>query len=159
MRKRNLSLIKIGQNDRTADGNLLPEIRERLMNSIKNYLRRSGYLNVSEIAMATGLSRQTISKLVDGIVREWQADAEEQIVVQEKWHESVLKDIDQNPETFTKEKIVIIKLKSAFLTKINSLHKLSQRNISKGLVGIYMLGAKAPEKIISDSSPGRGDNN
>ena len=120
--KPELSLIK--SEERTPDGNLLPETRERVCITIQNYLRQSGYLNVSEISAGIGLSRQTTKKLVDEIISKWRSELENQTIIQIKWHQEVIKDIDENPNTFSKEKIALVKLKSSFLSKVNSLVKV-----------------------------------
>jgi len=119
-----LSKALVKNEDRTSDGNLLPETRERLLKSIKKHLQNTGRLNVSEVASMVGLSRQTAKKLVDEILMEWQEDTEDQVLIQTKWFESVLKDIDRHPETFGKEKVEIVKLKSMLLGKLNALHKI-----------------------------------
>lgn len=128
MTNMNIPLIKINKDDRAPDSNLKPETRHRLINSIKNYLTQIGYVNISEIAEAIGISRPTARNLVDEIVREWWEDSKDHIVVQEQWYKTVLEDIDSQPETFSKDKIELIKLKSAIFSRINSLHKLHRRN-------------------------------
>lgn len=122
MTKPALSLIK--SEERTSDGNLLPETRERVCISIQNYLRQAGYLNVSEISAGIGLSRQTTKKLIDEIISKWRSELENQIIIQIKWHQGVLKDMNENPESFSNEKIALMKLKSSFLNKVNSLIKV-----------------------------------
>lgn len=120
-----LSVIKI--EDRTGDGNLLPEVREKTIKELRKYLQRIGYVNISEISSMINLSRQTTKKLVDEILDDWQEGEENQIIVQKKWYESTIKDIDNNPEMFSKKYTDLIKLKSMMLGKINSLQKVSQK--------------------------------
>ncbi len=119
--KQELSLVKT--EERTSDGNLLPETQERVYHSIQKYLRQAGYLNVTEISTQLGLSRQTTKKFVDEILSKWRADQENQIIIQLKWNQEIIKDIDKNPETFSKEKIALIKLKSSLLSRVNTLMK------------------------------------
>lgn len=118
-----ISVVKT--EDRTGDGNLLPETRERVLKSIKEHLKRVGYLNISELASIFDLSRQTTRKLVDEVIKNWSEEAEDQIQVQIKWYESTLKDITENPNLFDKDTIALVKLKSMLLGKINALRKLS----------------------------------
>jgi len=119
--KPQLSLIK--PEERTPDGNLLPDVRERVITSIQTYLRKCGYLNISEIAQKLGLSRQTTKKLTDEILAIWRMEIENQIIVQLKRHREIVRDIDEDPDSFSKEKITLIKLKSTHLNKINTLLK------------------------------------
>lgn len=120
--KPQLSLIK--SEERTADGNLLPDARERVIKSIQTYLRKVGYLNISEIAQQLGLSRHTTKKLTDEIVAKWRMEIENQIVVQVKWNREMIRDIDEDSDSFSKKKIALIKLKLALLSKINTLMKI-----------------------------------
>lgn len=119
--KQELSLVKT--EERTPDGNLLPETRERVYRSIQKYLCQAGYLNVTEISARLGLSRQTTKKFVDEILSKWRAEQENQTIIQLKWNQEIIKDIDKNPETFSKEKIARIKLKSSLLSRVNTLMK------------------------------------
>lgn len=123
-----ISVVKT--EDRTGDGNLLPETRERVLKSIKEHLKRVGYLNISELASIFNLSRQTTKKLVDEVIKNWSEEAEDQIQVQIKWYESTLKDTTKNPDLFDKDTIALIKLKSMLLGKINALRKLSLKKNS-----------------------------
>ncbi len=135
--KQQLSVIK--KEDRTLDGNLLPAALERVLKSIKEYLKRTGRLNITEIASLTGLARQTARKLVDEILMDWHEEIESQILVQAKWAESVIEDIDRHPETFSKEEIAVIRLKSALLAKVNHLHKLFEKDNSPK-INLYLVG-------------------
>lgn len=58
--KTKLSLIK--SEERAPDGNLLPEARKRVIQSIQTYLPKVGHLNISEMAQQLGLSRSTTKK-------------------------------------------------------------------------------------------------
>jgi len=120
-----ISVVKT--EDRAGDGNLLPETKTRVLKSIKNHLKRSGYINISELASMLNLSRQTTKKLVDEVLITWREKADDQIVVQMKWHESIIKDITEHPESFDKDAMALIRLKSVLLGKINALRKLSSQ--------------------------------
>jgi len=122
IQKPKLSLIK--SEERTPDGNLLPEVRERVIQSIQTYLSKVGYLNISEMAQQLGLSRATTKKLTDEIIAKWRTEIENQIIVQTKWHLEMVKDMGENPETFSEDKRALVRLKSAFLSKINTLMKV-----------------------------------
>ncbi|MFH0952645.1 MAG: hypothetical protein V1838_05740 [Patescibacteria group bacterium] len=120
--KSQLSLIK--SEERTPDGNLLPEVRERILREIKIHLQQTGYLNVSEISSKIGLSRHTTRKLVEEIAQAWRDELQNQFMVQVKWYQGVFKDIRERPETFSKEKFQLIQLQSSLLSKVNSLMKV-----------------------------------
>jgi len=122
MTNQELSLIK--SSERAPDGNLLPETRACVIQSIKKHLQKVGYLNISDISGKLGLSRQTTRKLVDEIIDAWREESKNQIMPQLKYYHSVLNDMDENPETFDKDKIELIKLRSAVFGKINSLMKI-----------------------------------
>ncbi|MFH1171915.1 MAG: hypothetical protein V1778_05280 [bacterium] len=117
-----LSLIK--PEERTLDGNLLPEVRERIIQEIKTHLQQTGYLNVSEISSKLGLSRQTTRRLIDEIVRVWNDESRNQFMAQIQWYQATLRDIEAHPRSYSKEKINLIKLKSSLLSKVNSLRKV-----------------------------------
>ena len=148
MSKKNNSLINsaIKNKDRTNDGNLLPEARKRILKSIKGYLQDTGRLNISEIASWLNLSRQTVKRLTDEILMEWQNEMQSQILVQAKWLESILKDIDKNPETFGKEKIQVVRLKSMLLGKINVLQKLITKD-SSATINLYLINQGDKKKL------------
>jgi len=141
------SLIKsvIKYSDRTPDGNIKPEARERVLQIMKDYLENTGRLNISELSSWLGLSRATVKKLTDEILDEWQGEGQNQITVQEKWLQSILKDIDNNPDTFDKDKIAIIRLKSMLLDKTSALQKLLlKRNLSN--INMVFIKTDKPNK-------------
>jgi hypothetical protein len=145
----NNSLVK--KDDRTSDGNLLPETRERILKSIKEHLEYAGRANISEIARMVGLSRQTTKNLINEILAEWHQDIQDQTLVQARWVEFILKDIDENPETFDKDKIAVVNLKSSLLNKLNALQKLALKENST-TVSLYLIKKEAP-KELPDSKP------
>jgi len=153
MTKNKLSLIKsvVKNDDRTIDGNLKPEARERILKSVKEYLEHTGRANISEMSQMLGLSRQTTKSLVDEVLVEWSQDIQDQTLVQTKWIESTLKDIDQHPETFCKEKIAVVNLKSSLFSKLNALQKLAIKEDSYRLI-ICQINKNAP-KELPDAKP------
>lgn len=124
MDNQELSLIKIVPEDRAPDGNLLPEARKKILAVIKRHIRKSGYIDKSEIAKATGISRPTAQKLVDEIIKEWGAENEDDIIAQEQRYASILEDIRDNPETFDQDKVRRIQLQSSIFGKLNALRKI-----------------------------------
>lgn len=148
--KENHKLSVIENEDRTGDGNLLPEVRKKIIKELQIYLQNAGYINISEIAGMTNLSRQTIKKLVNEIMEVWRVDNENQIIVQKKWYEHILNDINQNPETFGKEERANINLQSKIMDKINSLQKLSQKESTSKhrIINVYLTKQDAQKKPL-----------
>jgi len=153
MTKNKISLIKsvVKIDDRTIDGNLKSEARERILKSVKEYLEHTGRANISEMSQMLGLSRQTTKNLVDEIMAEWSQDIQDQTVVQTKWIESTLKDIDQHPETFDKDKIAVVNLKSSLFSKLNALQKLAIKEDPYRLI-ICQINKNTP-KELPDAKP------
>ncbi len=116
--KSKLSLIK--PEERMPDGNLLPDVREQVIASIQAYLRKVGYLNISEIAQQLGLSRVTTKKLTDEIIAKWRTEMDNQIIVQME----MIRDMGEDPDSFSEDKRALMRLKSAFLSKIDTLMKI-----------------------------------
>ena len=145
---RGLSIIK--NKDRTGDGNLLPEVRKKTIKELKRYLQQMGYVNISEISSMINLSRQTTKKLINEITEDWRVDNENQIIVQKKWYEHILNDINQNPETFGKEERANINLQSKIMDKINSLQKLSQKESTSKhrIINVYLTKQDAQKKPL-----------
>lgn len=154
MNKKDTSLINslIKNCDRTDDGNIKPEARERVLVSLKKYLEHTGRANISEIAEMLGLSRQTTKNLIDEILTDWIPKIQDQSLLQSKWMESVLKDLDQNPETFNKDKIAVVNLKSSLLSKLNALQKLALKQDSYG-IKLYMIKQVTPKELPSPKPP------
>jgi uncharacterized protein YacL (UPF0231 family) len=150
MQNDEISIVK--PEDRTGDGNLLPEARERALNSVRSYLKRTGYLNVSDLAAKLHLSRQTTMRMAKEVIEEWREDEVDQTMIQIKWYESVLKKINRDPETFSTKEIEIVRLKSMILGKINELRRMSLKEnepkrdlVNLSLIGINVKRIKAPE--------------
>mgnify|MGYP000898247461 CR=1 FL=1 len=145
----NNSIVKVCE--RTGDGNIKPEARERIVNVLKEYLINAGHANISEISLNLGLSRQTVKNIIDEILIDWHQEIQEESLMQSKWMESVLKDIDQNPASFSKEKIAVVNLKASLLGKLNALQKLALKKESSYQM-IYMIKKSEVKQCESDDS-------
>ena len=144
------SLIK--KNDRTNDGNLLPEVRERTLESIKEHLEYAGRANISYIARMFGLSRQTTKNLVNQVVVEWQDDIQDQSIFRAKWMESILDDLDENPETFDEKKVFMTQLKADLLSKMSALQKLALNDYSPA-INLYLIKKQLPNELPKPKPP------
>lgn len=132
-KQNSLSISPIKNSDRSGDGNIKPETRESIKISLKEYLESTGRANISEISEVMGLSRQTTKNLINEILAEWHEEMEDQTLVQSKWIESTLREIDCDPDSFNKDKIAVVNLKSSLLNKLNALQRLAlkeDKNIS-----------------------------
>lgn len=132
-KQNSLSISPVKNSDRASDGNLKPVAREDIIKSLKEYLENTGRANISEISQMIGLSRETTKNLINEILAVWYEEIQDQTLVHSKWIESVLRNVDQNPDTLSKEKIAVVKLKSSLLSKFNALQKFAlkeDKNIS-----------------------------
>ena len=123
MDNQTISVNKINEKDRAADGNLLPAAKAKALKAIAAYVREAGRVNVSELTRYLGLSRPTVRGLADEVLAEWRAEIEGQTVAVHKWCEEVTKDIDAHPEQFDKDAIARIRLKLSMLDKMRMLRK------------------------------------
>ena len=148
-----ISLIKsaIKSSDRTPDGNIKQEVRERVLWALKEYLQHTGRLNISELSVWLGLSRHTVKNLTKEILGVWRDEGSDQILVQSKWLESVLKDIDENPDTFDKDKRANTRLKTMLFDKTNALQKLLLKEHLSG-VSLVFLKTEKPQQLLEDQS-------
>ncbi len=153
MEKDKISLIKsvIKSCDRTPDGNIKPEARERVLQTMKEYLQHAGRLNISELSAWLGLSRQTVKNLTNEILDWWREEGQNQFLVQSKWLESVLRDMDNNPGTFDKDKIAITKLKAMLFDKTNALQKLLLKE-SLSNISLVFVKTDKPRELLDDKS-------
>ena len=69
-----ISVSRIGEKDRTVDGNLLPEAKIKAKKTIEQHVREAGRINISELSRLLGLSRPTIRTIADECLAEWRAD-------------------------------------------------------------------------------------
>ncbi|GEM_PF-4655166 len=119
-----ISVSKISKNDRTADGNLLPEAKDKARKAFEKYVRDAGRINISELSRHLGLSRPTVRAIADEFLAEWRADIEDQAVVVHKWCEQMAREIDAQPENFDKDAIARIRLKMSLLDKMRVIRRV-----------------------------------
>jgi len=128
-RKQNQAISIIKPEDRAGDGNLLPETRQKALETIKKIIKHSGHVNISALAAQLGLSRQTTKKLVGEVMAELKEDIIDQSIAFRAWLESVVEDIDSQPGLYG-EPIEEISLKMKMLKQINSIDKQSEKSIN-----------------------------
>jgi hypothetical protein len=153
MTKKHISLTisPIKNCDRTNDGNLKPEAKEKTERFLKEYLENTGRANISEISEILGLSRQTTKNLINEILAEWHEEIEDQTIVQAKWIESTLREIDCDPDAFNKERIAVVNLKSSLLNKLNALQKFALKEDKN--VSIFIIKNNQTKKLSDDKPP------
>ncbi|MGC9968403.1 MAG: hypothetical protein ABSC29_01565 [Minisyncoccia bacterium] len=127
MAKTENSVIKIGENDRTGDGNLRPEAKEKARRMVAEYVRETGRVNISELSKELALSRPTVRNLADEVLADWRGEIEDQAVVIHKWCERVAKEIDARPDDFDKDEIARVRLKLQMLDKMRAMRKVLRR--------------------------------
>jgi len=127
MAKPESSVIKIEKNDRTGDGNLQPEARDKARKAVAEYVRETGRVNISELSKELGLSRPTVRILADEVLADWRGEIEDQAVVIHKWCERVAKEIDARPEDFGKDEIARVRLKLSMLDKMRAMRKVLRK--------------------------------
>lgn len=120
----NSQISLITPEERTSDGNLKPEVRMRVLEELKSYLRQTGVLNVSELSSKLGLSWSTTKKIVDEIMVAWNNELRNQYITQIQWLKSVVEDIEINPKKYNVDTVRLIKLKASLMNNINSLRKV-----------------------------------
>lgn len=122
------SPIKITPTERIGDGNLTPEARRKIIESIHQYISRRGSVSISDLSNQLGLSRQTVRILVNEILDKLRDAEETQILAQIQWHKGVVEKLSKTPEAFTKDQIRILQFHSSMLGKITSLQKALRKN-------------------------------
>jgi|WetSurMetagenome_2_1015567.scaffolds.fasta_scaffold91642_2 hypothetical protein len=153
MTKKHISLLNsVDKNcDKLSDGNIKPEVRERILITLREYLEDTGRANISEISKMLKLSRHTTKNLISEILAEWHEEIQDQTLIHSKWIESVLRDIDQNPDTLSKEKITVVKLKSFLLSKFNALQKFALKEDKN--ISIFIVKNDQSKKLPDDKPP------
>lgn len=116
--------------DRNGDGSLNLEAREKAMSEVELYLRKAGYVNISEISRLLGLARRHTKALVLEVINRWNEEHQDQIAAQIMWYENLLLEIDEHSECFDSKRIALIAFKTGLIDKINGLQKLITREAS-----------------------------
>lgn len=115
----------IREEDRNKLGQMLPEIREKALESLAEYIKARGYVNINEISRKINLARQTVEIMVGEIVDEWAKDEAYQLNAQLKWYEKQLNEVDEHPETFgVKTPREAIQIKASIFKEMNALRSL-----------------------------------
>lgn len=122
MENLNLTYTKPGERD--DGGRLLPEVRERVMGEIENYVRKTGRLNYSFLSEKLGLSKLTIRGIIAEMVEEWKKYNYLRVYLEIQWLENLMEEIEEKPESFTPQRMTLINLKIGMYDKIHGLNKL-----------------------------------
>ena len=122
-----VSAYKINENDRTGDGNLLPEAKIKAKKAIEEHVHEAGRINVSELSRRLNLSRQTVRIIADEVLAEWYADIEDQTIVTHKWYENLAQEIDVHPDDFNKDTIPRLRFKMSLFDKMRAMRKILKK--------------------------------
>ena len=120
----NLSLTYTKPEERDDGGRLLPEVRERVMREIENYIKDTGHINYSFLSEKLGLTKLTIRSIVSEITEEWKKYNSFDIHLEIQWLKHLLVEIEEQPNKFDSKKIALIAFKIGIYDKINGLKRL-----------------------------------
>ena len=147
----NLSLTYTNPGERDDGGRLLPDVRERVMGEIENYIRKSGYINYSFLSEKLGLSKLTIRGIIAEMVEEWKKYNSYDVYFEIQWLRNLIREIEQKPETFTPQRTALINFKIGIYDKIHGLNRLmaSDNSISfvKEEVNYNVFGELKPKTM------------
>lgn len=159
-----LSPVKIEQ--RSGDGNLLPEVRKEKLVEVENYLSQVGHLNVYEVAKGLNITWETAKSLIDEIVAGWSDNHKDRVKVQIRYFEKVLTELEKDQMTYKINPFEKVKFKAAIFTEINKLAGLidpdAQHNsllYEKELVNFAIWGSVSPKtrKIVEQVNAAIGN--
>ena len=120
----NLSLTYTKPEERDDGGRLLPEVRERVMGEIENYIKDTGHINYSFLSEKLGLTKLTIRSIVSEITEEWKKYNSFDVELEIRWLQNLLVEVEEQPEEFDSKKIALIAFKVGIYDKINGLKRL-----------------------------------
>jgi hypothetical protein len=69
--QKEVGLLPIKDSERTGDGNLLPEVRERVLADVEAYITKTGDINISEIARQLSITWDFANTIVGEIAEGW----------------------------------------------------------------------------------------
>ena len=119
-----LTLSYIKPEEKNGSGHLLPDVRDRVMGEIENFIKSKGYVNYRFLSEKLGLNKLTVRNLVSEVVENWRNEDTSKTEFQMKWFEGLLEEIEEHPENFDSKRITLIALKTGIIDKINGLKKL-----------------------------------
>ena len=120
--------------EKDGSGHLLPDVRDRVMEEIENYIKNSGYINYSFLSEKLGLNKLTVRDLVSETVEKWRGEDTSKVEYQIKWFENLLVEMNEHPDNFDSKRIAMIGLRTGIIDKINGLKKLITPGTSISLV-------------------------
>ena len=115
--------------EKDGSGHLLPDVRERVMGEIDDYIRKTGRVNYSFLSEKLGLNKLTIRTIVSDLIEEWRIEDQFSIQLEIAWLENLMREIEIHPEEFTPHRIALIAFKIGIFDKVHSLKKLTTPGI------------------------------
>ena len=119
-----LTLSYTKPEEKDGSGHLLPDVRDRVLGEIENFIKSKGYVNYRFLSEKLGLNKLTVRNLVSEAVENWRNEDTNKTEFQIKWFEGLLEEIEEHPENFDSKRITLIALKTGIIDKINGLKKL-----------------------------------
>ena len=142
-----LSYIKLEEKD--GSGHLLPEVRERVMGEISDYIRKTGRVNYSFLSEKLDLNQRTIRDIVSDLTEEWRIEDQFSIQLEIAWLESLMREIEIHPEEFTPQRITLVTLKTGIFDKVRSLKNLMTPggSVPKEVIDYHIFGQLKPKTL------------
>ena len=60
--------------EKDGSGHILPEVRERVMGEVSDYVRKTGRMNYSFLSEKLGLNKMTIRSIMSDLTKEWRIE-------------------------------------------------------------------------------------
>ena len=137
--------------EKNGSGHLLPDVRDRVMGEIENYVRKTGHMNYSFLSEKFGLSKLTIRGIIAEMVEEWKKYNSYDVYFEIQWLRNLIREIEEKPETFTPQRTALINFKIGIYDKIHGLNRLmaSDNSISfvKEEVNYNVFGELKPKTL------------
>ena len=135
--------------EKDGSGHLLPEVRERVMGEISDYIRKTGRVNYSFLSEKLGLNQRTVRDIVSDITEEWRIEDQFSIQLEIMWLENLMREVEIHPEEFTPQRIALISLKTGIFDKVRNLKNLMTPGIAvhKEVIDYHIFGQLKPATL------------
>lgn len=134
--------------EKDGSGHLLPEVRERVMREINDYIRKTGHVNYSFLSEKLGLNKLTVRSIVSDLTEEWRIGDQFSIQLEIAWLENLMREIEEHPDDFTPKRISLITFKIGIFDKIHNLKNLTSPGFKvPELIDYHIFGQLKPKTL------------
>src|SRR3989338_466062 len=142
-----LSYIKLEEKD--GSGHLLPEVRERVVGEISDYIRKTGRVNYRFLSEKLGLNQRTVRDIVSDLTEEWRTEDQFSAQLEIMWMENLMREIEIHPEEFTPQRIALVSFKIGIFDKVRSLKKLMTPGVAvhNEVIDYHIFGQLKPKTL------------